>query len=276
MRIQDLTELTSVANDDLLPIEDISTDTDKKITRANLLSGYINATEAANLSNKDLQDSTTTVSDNSDSTKKFRFEASGITAGQTRVLTVPDASTTLAGTDTIQPLTNKSIDFDSNTITNNWWQELGRQTISSPADSLTVSFTAKKYIKVLASIIPTGSVNFLLRFNNDSGSNYAFNVVTNGTATSGGSQTSLFVDAGVGGGTVMFIEFEVINVAAREKLVNGLSVGRGTAGAANAPSIRQGFGKWANTADQITRVDIVNSTTGDYDTGSELIILGHN
>lgn len=41
-------------------------------------------------------DSTTTFEDNVDTTKKFRFEASGITTGTTRVLTVPDADGTLA------------------------------------------------------------------------------------------------------------------------------------------------------------------------------------
>lgn len=49
------------------------------------------------------------VTDNSDVTKKFRFEASGISAGQTRVYTVPNASTTLVGTDVSQTLTNKTL-----------------------------------------------------------------------------------------------------------------------------------------------------------------------
>jgi len=40
---------------------------------------------------------TMTIGDAADLTKEFRFEASGITAGQTRVLTVPDANITLTG-----------------------------------------------------------------------------------------------------------------------------------------------------------------------------------
>lgn len=44
------------------------------------------------LTNKTLDDATTTFSDNGDPSKKLRFELSGITAGQTRVLTVPNAS----------------------------------------------------------------------------------------------------------------------------------------------------------------------------------------
>lgn len=49
------------------------------------------------------------IYDNVDPTKTFQFQASGITAGQNRVYTVPDANTTLVGTDTTQTLTNKSI-----------------------------------------------------------------------------------------------------------------------------------------------------------------------
>ncbi len=41
---------------------------------------------------------TMTIGDAADLTKEFRFEASGITAGQTRVLTVPDADGTLLTT----------------------------------------------------------------------------------------------------------------------------------------------------------------------------------
>lgn len=41
-------------------------------------------------------DSTTTISDNADSTKKLAFEVSGVTTGTTRTLTVPNASGTIA------------------------------------------------------------------------------------------------------------------------------------------------------------------------------------
>ena len=48
------------------------------------------------------QNSTTT-------TKKFKFDAASITAGQTRTITIPDATTTMVGTDATQTLTNKTI-----------------------------------------------------------------------------------------------------------------------------------------------------------------------
>ena len=54
-------------------------------------------------------DSTFHIVDNSDTTKKVNFQVSGVTTATTRTLTVPDASTTLVGTDTTQTLTNKTM-----------------------------------------------------------------------------------------------------------------------------------------------------------------------
>jgi hypothetical protein len=47
--------------------------------------------------------------DDSDPTKQAQFQASGITAGQTRTYTLPNASTTLVGTAFAQSISNKDI-----------------------------------------------------------------------------------------------------------------------------------------------------------------------
>lgn len=55
-----------------------------------------------------LSDATFSLYDDVDNTKIGRFQLSGITTGQTRVLTWPDASTTIVGTNAVQTLTNKT------------------------------------------------------------------------------------------------------------------------------------------------------------------------
>ena len=52
---------------------------------------------------------TMTLADPDDLTKKFRFDGVGITAGNTRVVTMPDADTTLAGLGVTQTFTKAQI-----------------------------------------------------------------------------------------------------------------------------------------------------------------------
>lgn len=56
-----------------------------------------------------LRDDRFTLQDSGDVTRQATFQLSGITAGNTRVMTFPDASTTLVGTGTTQTLTNKTL-----------------------------------------------------------------------------------------------------------------------------------------------------------------------
>lgn len=63
-----------------------------------------------------LKDTLFTIQDDADATKQAVFQASGITTGNTRTLTIPDASTTLVGTGATQTLTNKTLD-NTNTVT---------------------------------------------------------------------------------------------------------------------------------------------------------------
>ena len=54
-------------------------------------------------------DSNFQISDDVDTTKKMRFEVSSVSSGVTRVYTVPNADTTLVGTDVTQNISNKTV-----------------------------------------------------------------------------------------------------------------------------------------------------------------------
>lgn len=59
---------------------------------------------------------TFTLSDPTDDTKQVRFDAVGVTTGNTRVLTAPDADTTIAGLSVAQEFTATQ-NFDATTLT---------------------------------------------------------------------------------------------------------------------------------------------------------------
>lgn len=159
-----------------------------------------------------------------------------------------------------------------------WWQEIGRTTLSGAADVITItSFTAKKYLRILITTIATGgTTNLAVTFNSDTAGNYSRQSIINGAAPADAtSQTSLGIDGGASAEN-KFSVLEITNITAQEKIGTVCTTESGGAGAANAPDVSYQNVKWANTAAQITRIDVTNAGTGDYATGSEIIVLGHN
>lgn len=157
-----------------------------------------------------------------------------------------------------------------------WWEELGRTTLGSAGDTITVSsLPARKYLKVKINLYDSGSIDANLRFNNDSGNNYAYRIATDGAADATTTSTAQIVPSAAGTFD-HYIELDITNVASAEKGVIGLANRLNTAGAGNAPGRRETIAKWANTSDAINRIDVINGQAGSYDTGSEVIVLGHN
>jgi hypothetical protein len=66
-------------------------------------------TQTSTLPSATFTDTLFTIQDDGDNTRKFQFNASTVTPGATRIYSVPDANTTLVGTDTTQTLTNKTL-----------------------------------------------------------------------------------------------------------------------------------------------------------------------
>jgi hypothetical protein len=115
-----------------------------------------------------------------------------------------------------------------------------------------------------------------MRFNNDSGSNYAYRRSidggADGTAT---SLTNLHALGTSASGNNQFYNFFIINKSANEKLAifHAVDMQPGT-GAGNAPRRSESVGKWANTSAQITEVEFDNLDTGDFGTGSIIKVWG--
>jgi hypothetical protein len=106
------------------------------------------------------QDSTFNIYDNSDNTKKIAFQASGITTGTTRTLTVPDADLTLVGLTTTQTLTNKTLTSPViSTISNTGTLTLPTSTDTLVGRATTDTLTNKTLTSpVISSISNTGTV----------------------------------------------------------------------------------------------------------------------
>lgn len=175
-------------------------------------------------------------------------------------------------------ITGQKIDFASTGTGAIWYEELGRSTLMSNANSITVNITAKKYLKIIIyAIAAGGTVNYSLRFNGDTGNNYAARSSANGGADGTGTSLAFAPIAASVSSAPKFTIADVINVANQEKLISFRTSEAGTAGAGNAPDRAEGTDKWSNTTSQITSVTLFQQGgTGGLATGSQILVLGHD
>lgn len=109
------------------------------------------------VSNKSFVDDNTTFEDNGDATKKLKFQLSTITTATTRTLTVPNANTTLLGTDVAQIITLK--DYDGGTASNTSRMVIPKETTANLA-SLTDKEAAIAYDTTLNTIVFNDGADF--------------------------------------------------------------------------------------------------------------------
>jgi len=160
------------------------------------------------------------------------------------------------------------------------WKEIDRKKLTSNGDSIDCNgsgsgFPAKDYLMFIYIINrpSSGDQNIRLRFNGDANDNYAESYSLNGGAnTTAHSQNNIALHSGVVNEN--FGVFFVNNVANKEKFCIGEVVGTGTDASSGECSRREQTLKWVNTSDQVTRIELVNTSTGEFETDSELIVLG--
>lgn len=160
--------------------------------------------------------------------------------------------------------------------TDNFWQPLGNNILVVNGDDLDItSFAAKKYLLIRGHLIYADNViDCGLTFNNDGGSNYAQRQsIGNAADTTNVNQAKITIDNGQANQEIFFNLF-LINVAAKEKLgILQISFNSGNDQTA-VPSRIEKVIKWANTADQITRIDLNNTGAGNFNSGSTVEVWG--
>lgn len=154
-----------------------------------------------------------------------------------------------------------------------WWEELDRETLSGT--SSTISFTGlaeRRYLKIICNVVKTATLVSSVRFNNDSGNNYAIRRELDGAADNTTTSTSsIEVSPNYANQANTIIQ---INNYGAEKLVIADCTANDATGAATAPHKARYAGKYVS-ATAITRIDFIVSTS-TYAAGTEIVILGHN
>jgi len=171
----------------------------------------------------------------------------------------------------ISTITKDKVDFDSGI----WWEELGRYTLEAPSLTFeTGTFPAREFLRLIITI-PSGPIGTLgMRFNNDTGSNYAnrrkLNDSSDNTAVSTGN-----LEAHPNFETAALIIRDIWNPLNSPKLIIGETINNSGAGtAAVAPDAARYMQKWHNNA-QITSVRLSRSSN-NIPAGARIIVLGHD
>ena len=169
-------------------------------------------------------------------------------------------------------------DFDGTPAVSGGWKEVGRTTLGSAGDTIDVtSLPDKRYYMVLTDIIASGTVGIRHRLGNssiDTGSNYAIRSSYNGGADgSWASQDYMYGSAGSTSVGMFNIEY-IANKSDKEKLQQNWNLVNSATGAGTAPNRSENVGKWANTSNVIDTLRQYNALGGDFNTGSEVVVLG--
>jgi hypothetical protein len=156
------------------------------------------------------------------------------------------------------------------------WQRLDHVELSSSSSEIASNtFTAKDNLKIILYHINTGGyVNPKIRFNGDSGSNYASRYSDNGGSDStSSSQSEIDLRAGELSSPAKTVIY-ITNIANKEKSIISETVIQNTAGAGNIPARAEVVGKWTNTSAQITSLKFIKSASGSFASGSYVTIFG--
>ena len=154
------------------------------------------------------------------------------------------------------------------------WKEIGRTTLGSAADTITVSgLPDKRYYMIISSKLVSGNATHQFILNNDTGSNYAIRYSGDGGAEYAGVSLSN-INFDPANATNSFHVGHIANLSSKEKIGIHHLVNQNTAGAGTSTRRSEFVSKWANTSSSMNRIDLKNTDSGNFDTGSEIVVLG--
>ena len=160
------------------------------------------------------------------------------------------------------------------------WVELGRTTLGSAGDTITVSSLAdKRYYQVLVDAQVDSDVNQTFRIGNgsaDSGSNYSNRYSSNGGSDSTTTSQSQTVSSAQAANSLLFSNTYISNLSGKEKLGMTWGVSSDSSAASASPDRRESVWKWVNTSNPLDVIQAYNSSTGSYQTGAEVVVLGYD
>ena len=152
------------------------------------------------------------------------------------------------------------------------WAKAGNITLGSAGDTMNVSgFTASKFNNYLTHAIDNGSgIGTTLTLDGVGGTSYVLRYSENGTEGTRINQASWVLRFNAND---QFDVGYICNIAGEEKLMIGWHVARTTAGAGTSPNRSEFVAKFVQNS-QFTQITNTNDQNGDFDTSSNLTILG--
>ena len=159
------------------------------------------------------------------------------------------------------------------------WERLASVTLGSAAATINSgTITAKTHLKFTFDLVPDGSTNTEpdMRFNSDSGDNYAMTYAVNGAVdVARAPRDRLYVVGDTGGNAnPAYCTGTIINISDQEKHVTTHSV-RGATGN-TVPQRRELMGRYVppSLTTQITSIQIVDTDSNNLGVGSSIIVWG--
>jgi len=153
------------------------------------------------------------------------------------------------------------------------WGKLGSTTLGATADIISIDPVSDvTNHTILVHMTSSGAADPSIRFNNDSGNNYARRVSSNGGSDTTNVSDSRYQMAAHTSRDSFTVHY-AFNLTAEEKLCISFQLDQQATGAGTAPNRSQFAGKFVQNA-QFTQITNVNDQGGDFAISSNLTILG--